>query len=83
MNKRYQAHCNGTGSKYTRSFKPAGIAQCWAVDGDKAAAMRLERAIKKLSRAEKEALIANPSALSVYARQDAGQPVPSSTNAAV
>jgi len=60
MDKRYQAHCEGRGSKYTRSFKPLRIAHCWMVDGDKSLAMQVERAIKKLSRAEKDVLIANP-----------------------
>ncbi|MGQ3891312.1 GIY-YIG nuclease family protein [Legionella sp. CNM-4043-24] len=63
MDKRYQAHCSGQGSKYTRSFKPTRIALCWPVDGDKSLAMHLERCIKKLSRQEKEALIANPDRL--------------------
>ncbi len=61
LEKRYQSHVNGTGKcKYTRSFKPVKIAQSWVIDGDKATAMQLERAIKKLSRSEKENIIANP-----------------------
>lgn len=61
LEKRYQSHVNGTGKcKYTRSFKPVKIAQSWKIVGDKAEAMRLERAIKKLSRPEKEKLIAEP-----------------------
>lgn len=61
LEKRYQAHVSGKGRcKYTRSFKPLGIAQSWEVTGSKAYAMQLERKIKQLSRAEKEIIIAYP-----------------------
>ncbi len=60
--KRYQSHVDGTGGcKYTRSFKPVRIAQSWCIGSNKALAMAVERQIKKLSRAEKEKLIACPS----------------------
>ena len=54
--KRYQAHLAGR-CKYTRSFKPVAIAHYWVLDS-KSEALRLERAIKALSRQEKEHLIA-------------------------
>ena len=60
--KRYDAHCNGIASKYTRSFKPLKIAQSWKLN-DQSIAMRYERVIKKLSRKEKEKIIAQPSLL--------------------
>lgn len=61
LDKRYQSHVDGTGKcKYTRSFKPKCIAQSWQINGDKAQAMKIERQIKKLSRLEKEKLIADP-----------------------
>lgn len=64
LQKRYRAHVTGTGKcKYTRSFKPLRIAQCWKVYGEKALAMQLERQIKKLSRSEKEKLILKPELL--------------------
>lgn len=63
LTKRYQSHLNGTGSKYTRSFKPISIAQCWKINGDKSMAMQMERKIKKLSRIEKEKIIAQPEML--------------------
>lgn len=67
LEKRYQSHCKGTGGcKYTRSFKPLKIAQCWLIKGDKALAMKLERAIKKLSREEKKQLILYPDTLSTH-----------------
>lgn len=66
--KRYQSHVNGTGKcKYTRSFKPLCIAQCWNINGDKSLAMQVERYIKKLSRSKKEKIIARPSTLSIDA----------------
>lgn len=67
LKKRYQSHVDGSGQcKYTRSFKPLRIAQSWVIDGDKAFAMRIERYIKSLSRAEKEQLILNPALLNVH-----------------
>ncbi len=64
LTKRYQSHLSGTGKcKYTRSFKPIAMLQCWEIQGSKALAMQIERQIKKLSRAKKEALIADPHSL--------------------
>lgn len=61
--KRYAAHVNGTGRcKYTRSYKPLTIAQCWQVS-EKQQAMQIERAIKQLSKAEKTKLILAPHTL--------------------
>jgi putative endonuclease len=61
LEKRYRSHVDGTGRcKYTKSFKPEKIAQCWEILGDKAFAMQIERSIKKLSRPEKEVIIADP-----------------------
>lgn len=65
LTKRYQSHLDGTGRcKYTRSFKPLKIARAWKINGDKSFSMKIERMIKKLSRAEKEKYIANPEGLS-------------------
>jgi putative endonuclease len=62
MPKRYRAHVEGKGRcKYTRSFKPLTIAQCWKISGDKSIALKLEHSIKKLSRPEKEKIIKRPS----------------------
>lgn len=67
--KRYLSHVNGTGRcKYTRSFKPLCIAQCWKITGDKAFAMETERLIKKLTREQKETLIKTPKKLSADPR---------------
>lgn len=65
MVKRYHSHVNGTGGcKYTRSFKPSKLAQCWQIASSKSLAMQLEKRIKQLSRVEKEALIKKPAVLS-------------------
>jgi len=61
--KRFESHVNGTASKYTRSFKPIRIAQCWKINGEKFFAMQIERYIKKLTRSEKEKIINEPSLL--------------------
>jgi putative endonuclease len=69
LRKRYQSHLDDTGQcKYTRSFKPLRLAQCWQVQGDKALSMQLERTIKKLSRTQKLNLIANPGTLATDSR---------------
>lgn len=69
LEKRYQSHLDGTGGcKYTRSFKPLRIAQCWKIEDNKSAAMKLEAYIKKLSRREKEKLIADPALLGASCR---------------
>lgn len=64
IEKRYQSHIKGTGKcKYTRSFKPLYIAQCWKINEGKSLAMKIENYIKKLSRMNKEKIIADPSLL--------------------
>ena len=69
LEKRYQSHVNGAGRcKYTRSFKPITIAQCWRVTGDKSLAMKIERSIKMLSREQKMKIIQRPSMLSSDSR---------------
>ena len=65
LEKRYKLHQAGKACKYTRSFKPLALAQYWKVIGEKKIAMQVERDIKKLSRADKEKIIANPSTLVV------------------
>lgn len=73
IKKRYQSHLDGTGRcKYTRSFKPLRIAQCWKINGDKSFSMKIERMIKKSSRAEKEKFIAHPESLSSDPRVQTG-----------
>ena len=64
LERRYQEHLEGTAKcKFTRSFKPLGIAQKWAVHGSKADAMKIERFIKSLNKDEKKRLILAPERL--------------------
>ena len=55
--RRLQAHQSGRGAKYTRSRLPVTL-QYQEPQPDKSAALKQEAAIKKLTRAQKAALIA-------------------------
>lgn len=64
---RISAHDAGTGARYTRGRGPLVVVlvrRC----RDKGRALRLEYAIKQLSRAQKEALVAAPARLAVLGR---------------
>jgi len=58
LEKRFQAHLEGKGAKYTRSHKPIKIVYQKEFE-TKSDAMKEERRIKKLSRFEKLKLINN------------------------
>jgi putative endonuclease len=65
--RRFQEHVAGSAKcKYTRSFKPLNIAQCWSISGGKSAAMKIEKFIKKMSRKNKTRLISHPEILATY-----------------
>ena len=57
--RRFTQHCNGKGAKYTRAFKPLAMVACWQVIGDMGNALKVESAIKKLSKKQKENLLKN------------------------
>ena len=59
--RRLAEHRAGTGARYTRAHGAAGLAAVWPA-GDRAAASREEYRVKHLSRAQKEALIADKQA---------------------
>ena len=63
LEKRLAAHEHGAGAKYTRSRLPVRLVWHEAFE-TKSEAMRREAAVKRLSRREKEALIALSSASS-------------------
>jgi putative endonuclease len=64
LERRYQEHVLGTNKcKFTRSFKPINIAQCWKIAGSKSTAMRIERFIKSKSKDEKREFILYPEKL--------------------
>lgn len=56
LQRRYEAHCSGTGAKYTKSHKPIRIAYYEEFE-DKIDAMKREYEIKHLTRKQKEELI--------------------------
>jgi putative endonuclease len=65
---RIARHDAGTGAKYTRGRGPLAVVlvrRC----RDKGRALRLEHAVKQLTRAEKEALVATPKMLATIARR--------------
>ena len=64
LQRRFKEHLAGTAKcKYTRSFKPLSIAQCWVVNDNKSEAMKIERYIKTLNRKQKYHLICFPDSL--------------------
>ena len=63
LGRRMAAHVAGTGAKYTRSHPPEEIEAVWRT-AEKNDALRLEWAVKKrLTRAQKLSLIADPGRL--------------------
>ena len=56
VKKRLAAHNAGTASKYTRSHRPVVLAYLEQAE-DKSSALRREAELKKLTKAEKEALV--------------------------
>ena len=54
--KRYEAHLNGKGAKYTKSHKVKKIERVFLCD-NRSIACILENEIKKLTKAKKEAII--------------------------
>ena len=63
LEKRFKAHCCGKGAKYTKLHKPLCIEAAFEV-ADKSDALKLEARIKKLTKKEKEILIADKSDIS-------------------
>lgn len=61
---RYHQHKTGKQSaRYTRSFKPVRIAQCWRLFDTVGTALKVERFIKKQPRKTKEFWVENPEEL--------------------
>ena len=66
LERRYQEHLTGSlKCKYTRSFPPKRLAATWCVGVDLSIALKTERAIKKLTRAQKQTLINDPESLAL------------------
>ncbi len=74
--RRMKSHCGGrAGARFTRSFKPVAVAQCWRVD-DRSAAMKIESFIKKMTREMKQSLVASPDSLAGMLAADIGLDTP-------
>lgn len=59
--RRYREHAAGSAKcKYTRAFPPQSLAASWYLDLDLSMILRLEAALKKLTRSEKNRLVAEP-----------------------
>ena len=65
---RIAEHDAGTGAKYTRGRGPLSVMLVRRCRG-RSKALRLEYAIKQLSRPAKEALVADPSGIALLARR--------------
>ena len=67
MERRYREHTDGKSTcKYTRSFPPKRIAACWEIQSETASeAMKLERAVKGLTKELKQRLIFEPERVSL------------------
>ena len=60
LQRRYQEHLQGTAKcKYTRSFPPRRIAASWQIEGNLSQILKIEAAIKRLSKSEKYHLSQN------------------------
>jgi putative endonuclease len=61
VKKRLASHSTGRGgAKFTRGFRPLGMAALWKVAGGRGGAMKVEALIKSLGRDEKKELAAEP-----------------------
>ncbi len=65
---RYKKHRLGVGAKYTRNKKPVKIEKVWKVDS-RSNALKVEYAIKRYSKIEKEKFILNENILKELVRK--------------
>lgn len=66
--RRFRQHIDGTANvRYTRSFKPLRISQCWRLDGPVGSALKVEKLVKKAGHSLKLQLVREPSRLQNYA----------------
>ncbi len=67
MARRYAEHRAGSAKcKFTRSFPPQELSACWESRTEVGSVLQCENQLKKLTRAEKLALIATPTTLADY-----------------
>ncbi len=62
VERRFREHLSGKGARYTRSHKPVRLVGSRAI-GTRSAALRVERAIKRLPKGKKRAALISPSLL--------------------
>lgn len=73
IERRYREHVDGTSSaRYTRSFKPVRIAQCWQLTGSMGDALKVEKAVKRCARHDKERLVDSPDLLAAMVSESIG-----------
>ncbi|MBN2013273.1 GIY-YIG nuclease family protein [candidate division KSB1 bacterium] len=66
MERRWLEHVTGrNGARYTSSFKPVRILQCWQFEGTIGQALKVERLIKHRKRAFKQRILQSPEKLEV------------------
>jgi putative endonuclease len=62
--RRFRQHLDGTANvKYTRSYKPVRLAQCWRLYDTVGTALKVESAIKRGGTAIKRRIVDDPEAL--------------------
>ena len=71
IKRRYKEHLSGN-TKFTRSFPPVEIKQCWKIFEDKGTAMKIEKFIKSRPRKIKEEIVEN----NAYIQQDNDDLIP-------
>ncbi len=66
--RRFRQHLDGTANvKYTRSYKPVRLAQCWRLFDTVGTALKVESLIKRRGTASKRRLLENPDTLAPMA----------------
>ncbi|NQY42878.1 MAG: GIY-YIG nuclease family protein [Legionellales bacterium] len=61
LDRRFREHLKGTAAcKYTRSFPPKKLVASWSIHNNLSIVLRLERAIKGLTKSQKLQLINTP-----------------------
>lgn len=72
MERRYQEHLQGSAKcKYTRSFPPKRLAACWVFNTTLSDILKMERALKKLTKTQKIMLVENDALFESLVSMDA------------
>ena len=68
LTRRFRQHLDGTANvKYTRSYKPVRLAQCWRLFDTVGTALKVERLIKHRGTTAKRRLLSDPDTLASLA----------------